>query len=704
MEDVQIALELEATPDAYSLEADGLLVHLASAPHRDAASVAQTVIPAALRALILRLCHDDPLAGHGGVGLTQARVQQRFYWPNMAKDIRNFVVSCVTCARINAPTSRATPVQMQPIPAAPFQRMHIDLVGPGITSNQGNEYVAVAIDESTRWVYLSALKNKSAKDTAEMLFHIFLDQGAIPEWIMDQGREWINEVIQHLFELLHQRRIYTSTYHPQSNGRAEELNRQVLKAIRCWCEMRNADWDQDLEVLQFKLRTTPNPATGVTPFFALYGREARMPYDLEFCAGDARALDLHPDIQHRLDLLTLAQQATYAQEDVRRAAIDRKNSKLKRVIKYNPEDLVMGEMIPDREKDQKLEPRYCGPWRVLRDVNEQGVTFLCRMQGRDIKFRTYHASRLKPYHMRAAELCPAGQGSQVTTEELRKLPISEQLDQVLDRCWEDNAWRYKLKLRDNSVTNWLPESEALRYVSSPALDTFHMMYELTRSRIPRHAMRRIRQLKNQKITKAQAKELFPLETPIARVDWLTPTEPEYTLGTIAGYLAPWWRARFDDGETCEWSKTQVLSAVRLRKLIEARGLATMSKEANTAAAGPKSFSPVPVYEQFRKNCIGRRLELMFNVGWCAGEIRALLGPNRYKVLFDGESNIRECRLPLSSYAADQDSPISSWRLYAAASTEQPAAGSPDLAPEDGAYRGEQQPAPRSAKRAKVQGS
>lgn len=243
-------------------------------------------------------------------------------------------------------------------------------------------------------------------------------------------------------------------------------------------------------------------------------------------------------------------------------------------------------------------------------------------------------------------------------------------------------------------------------MSSPALDTFHMMYELTRSHIPRHAQRRTRKNTRTKITKAQAMELFPLGMPIARVDWLTPTEPEHTLGTIAGYLAPWWRATFEDGETCEWSKTQVLSAVRLRKLIEARGLATLSKTADTSEAELKSFSPVPVYEQFRKNCIGHRMELMFNVGWCPGEIRSLLGPNRYKVQFDGESNVRECKLPLSSYAVEEDSPISSWRLYSVTPTELlPTTGGQGLAQEDDAQGGDAAPsASRSAKRAKVYGS
>ena len=123
----------------------------------------------------------------------------------------------------------------------------------------------------------------------------------------------------------------------------------------------------------------------------------------------------------------------------------------------------------------------------------------------------------------------------------------------------------------------------------------------------------------------------------------------------------------------------------------------MTQEADASEAEPKSFDPVPVCEQLRKNCIGRRLELMFNVGWCPGEIRSLLGPNRYKVLFDGESNVRECRLPLSTYAVDDDSPISSWRLYTSAPGE-----SSDLAQEGSSQGGgAASSASRSLKRAKV---
>ena len=48
--------------------------------------------PESLRGRILFRYHDDPLAGHLRIKKTRARIRSRYYWPNMNKEIKRYVL------------------------------------------------------------------------------------------------------------------------------------------------------------------------------------------------------------------------------------------------------------------------------------------------------------------------------------------------------------------------------------------------------------------------------------------------------------------------------------------------------------------------------------------------------------------------------------------------------------------------------------
>ena len=47
-----------------------------------------------LRKLIMESEHDSHMAGHMGMDKTMEMVNRNFYWPEMAKDIEDYVRSC----------------------------------------------------------------------------------------------------------------------------------------------------------------------------------------------------------------------------------------------------------------------------------------------------------------------------------------------------------------------------------------------------------------------------------------------------------------------------------------------------------------------------------------------------------------------------------------------------------------------------------
>ncbi len=63
-------------------------------------------LPPTLQKQVLLACHDDVTAGHLGVTRTQAKINQRFYWPKMIQSVSQYVRSCEDCQTKKKPKER----------------------------------------------------------------------------------------------------------------------------------------------------------------------------------------------------------------------------------------------------------------------------------------------------------------------------------------------------------------------------------------------------------------------------------------------------------------------------------------------------------------------------------------------------------------------------------------------------------------------
>jgi hypothetical protein len=47
--------------------------------------------------VLLKECHDGPLAGHHGVKRTTTFLKKSYYWLNLKDDAEEYVKTCLTC-------------------------------------------------------------------------------------------------------------------------------------------------------------------------------------------------------------------------------------------------------------------------------------------------------------------------------------------------------------------------------------------------------------------------------------------------------------------------------------------------------------------------------------------------------------------------------------------------------------------------------
>ena len=88
------------------------------------------VVPQSLIPQVMKICHDD--RNHCGTNPTRYLVTRSYWWPNMSKDVTDYVRSCHPCQLVKAP-NRPEVGTYQPIdcPEAPNDLWSIDTVSIG---------------------------------------------------------------------------------------------------------------------------------------------------------------------------------------------------------------------------------------------------------------------------------------------------------------------------------------------------------------------------------------------------------------------------------------------------------------------------------------------------------------------------------------------------------------------------------------------
>ncbi|KAL5477308.1 hypothetical protein EMCRGX_G024090 [Ephydatia muelleri] len=174
------------------------------------------------RQRILNACHALPTGGHLGHDKTYNKVADRYHWKCMYKDIEAYIRTCEACQKTNdVKFMKATaPLHPIPVPQEVWKQVGIDLIGPLKKSRSGNRYIITLVDYFSKWPEAAAIPSKEAKEVAFFLFKMICRYGCIKIVISDQGREFVNNINQHLFEYLKTEHRVSTAYHPQTN----ELN------------------------------------------------------------------------------------------------------------------------------------------------------------------------------------------------------------------------------------------------------------------------------------------------------------------------------------------------------------------------------------------------------------------------------------------------------------------------------------------------
>ena len=238
------------------------------------------ILPKHLQQTAITHFHGSSNA-HFGINKTFQTIKQWFYWPTMHKDIADFITSCLTCQRLKGkpPTQNRAFLQTQLLPSQPNEKIGADLFGPIKESKNKNKYVLVMTDLFTKYAIFEPIPDKSAETVAMTIFNKWiLKFGAFKQLLTDEGREFVNNLMNALSRVSNFKHLTTSSYHPQTNGATEALNKHIIKCISAAIDSNNYDdWEALLPMINFSYNTAVHKSTNHSPFFLTFLRQPYLP-------------------------------------------------------------------------------------------------------------------------------------------------------------------------------------------------------------------------------------------------------------------------------------------------------------------------------------------------------------------------------------------------------------------------------------------
>ena len=374
---------------------EGLVVQLDRHDGR-AEVVTKLVIPDSLLNRVLYGLHDDPLSGHGGARKTLWRFKQRYYTHNAGAKVKAYVQSCHLCQTRKHPWTKKIG-KLHPLEPAvrPFERVGLDTLGPFRRSQQGNVKIIVATDYMTRWSIAKAVPRENAGEIAHMLIHEIILKHGTPESILsDRGKSFRTEMMRELYREFDIRHVTATAYHPQTNGLAERMNKTLAVMMSMYVNQHHRNWDEFLPYVVFAYNSTVQDSTGYSPFYLLYGFEARLTTDLgpqpeQTVSGHFEKL--HHARERAVEASAEAQLRQKEQYDKDRFHRE-----------YTVGDLVLV-FRPRGYSGQttKLRHPFEGPFKVVQKHND--LNYLVREvtpRGKRGREELVHVSRLKAYVVR----------------------------------------------------------------------------------------------------------------------------------------------------------------------------------------------------------------------------------------------------------------------------------------------------------------
>jgi hypothetical protein len=171
-------------------------------------------------------------------------------------------------------------------PNKPFEVLHLDIVGSLPLTRNGNRYILTMMDRYSRMVKLVPLPIITASCIVMAIRNNWIYNYGVPDHTLtDRGSYFTGFVYKIFSKIFGFHTLFTTSYHPQTNGRLERFHHYLKERLRVLGiefdldYFDNDDWDLYIPNIQFSYNITPNRMTKHSPYDIIYADLIKLPID-----------------------------------------------------------------------------------------------------------------------------------------------------------------------------------------------------------------------------------------------------------------------------------------------------------------------------------------------------------------------------------------------------------------------------------------
>ncbi|GJW44013.1 reverse transcriptase domain-containing protein [Tanacetum coccineum] len=333
-------------------------------------------------------------------------LKKLYWWPNMKAIIAEYVGKYLICSRVKAECQKPSDLLIQPeIPTWKWERIMMDFVTKLPKTSNGHDTIWVIVDRLTKSAHFIPTRATDSMETLTRLYikEIVSRHGVPISIISDRDSHFTSRFWQSLQNALGTQLDMSTAYHPETDGQSERTIQTLEDMLRA-C------------VIDF----------GKAPFEALYGQKCRSPV----CWAEVGDVQLTgPEIIHETtEKIVQIRQRLQAARDRQRSYANVR----RKPLEFQVGDRVMLKVSPRKGvirfgKRGKLNPRYIGPFKILKRVGPVAYTLELPEELSSVH-STFHVSNLKK--------CLSDESLVIPMKELRlddKLNFVEEPIEIMDR-------------------------------------------------------------------------------------------------------------------------------------------------------------------------------------------------------------------------------------------------------------------------------
>jgi len=316
----------------------------------------------------------------------------------------------------------------------PFASLSMDLLGPPTETKTGNVFLLIIVDRFSKLVRAVPLAGITATDVSSAFCRDWISVYGPPDTVLtDNGSQFASLFFQGVCNLMGIRNLYTSTYHPQTNGQVERFKKTLVDMFMHCLEDHEDNWDELVSVLALAYNSRPHRTTGVAPMDLVTPRRLSN-FSLERMP-DGMTPDPSQSVAEAKDAFLESLKALLPQV---RDSMAKTQARYKRDNdkKFRPRRVAVtsGDWVHlrNRTRKHKLDPKVTGPYEVLET---DGRTYLIDQDG-------------LPYRVSGDHVVPAGPVDPANRPKQPQVAIPDALqpggsefvfERFMDHTWDEEG-------------------------------------------------------------------------------------------------------------------------------------------------------------------------------------------------------------------------------------------------------------------------